>query len=158
MQKRKMVFIGLLAIFAIAIVGSASAFDLSSFLGDDSSDSESQEVSIRGINFTIPEGYNESENGSFENLTSTAGSLTYTMDGKTFENKKDAVAIIVADYGDYNVTEDILQQIAVEKKTYASQEGYVKVDGNFTVFSYSVDGDLVTISASDESVIEEILA
>lgn len=157
MQKRSILFIGFLAMLAIVVVGSASAFDLGSLLGDSSSDGP-QTVTIEGINFTIPEGYKEADNSSFENETASVGSLTYTMNGKTFENGSDAFAILIADYGDYNVTEDILQQIADEKATYAGQDGYVKVDNGFTVFSYIVDGDLVSISTSDDSVIEEILS
>ena len=159
MQKRSIYFIGVLALFAIVIVGSASAFDLNSLFGD-SSASEPQQISIEGINFTIPEGYTEEVNGSMDNEKLSAGSLTYTVNGKSFVNLKtqDAAAIIVADYGDYNVTDQVLQQVADEKKTIAGQEGYVKVDGGFTVFSYEVNGDLVTISASNENVIEEFLS
>ena len=157
MQKRSILFIGFLAMLAIVVVGSASAFDLGSLLGD-SSDDGPQTVTIEGINFTIPEGYKEADNSSFENETASVGSLTYTMNGKTYENGSDAFAILIADYGDYNVTEDILQQIADEKATYGGQDGYVKVDNGFTVFSYIVDGDLVSISTSDDSVIDEILS
>ena len=104
MQKRSIYFIGVLALFAIVIVGSASAFDLNSLFGD-SSASEPQQISIEGINFTIPEGYTEEVNGSMDNEKLSAGSLTYTVNGKSFVNLKtqDAAAIIVADYGDYNV-------------------------------------------------------
>lgn len=158
MQKRSILFIGFLAMLAIVVVGSASAFDLGSILGDSSSADEPQTVTIEGINFTIPEGYKEADNSSFENETASVGSLTYTMNGKTFENGSDAFAILIADYGDYNVTEDILTQIADDKATYGGQDGYVKVDNGFTVFSYIVDGDLVSISTSDDSVIDEILS
>ena len=159
MQKRSILFIGVLALFAIVIVGSASAFDLGSLLGD-SSGGESQQVTIEGINFTIPEGYTEQVNGSMDNEKLSAGTLTYTVNGKTFVSlkNKDALAILVADYGDYNVTDQILQQVADEKKTIAGQDGYVKVEGGFTIFSYEVNGDLVTISASNETVIEEVLS
>lgn len=161
MQKRSILFIGLLAIFAIVIVGSASAFDLGSLLGDDSSDSEPQQITIEGINFTVPEGYTVDLNNSFDNQKASVGSLTYTINGKTLVNKNsaDAVAIIIADYGDYNVTDDVLKQtVGNNKTTIAGQDGYVKVDNGFTVFSYEVNGDLVSISTSDESVIEEILS
>ena len=66
MKKRSIYFIGVLALFAIVIVGSASAFDLNSLFGD-SSASEPQQISIEGINFTIPEGYTEEVNGSMDN-------------------------------------------------------------------------------------------
>ena len=159
MQKRSILFIGVLALFAIVIVGSASAFDLSSIFGGGSDDG-AQQVTIEGINFTIPEGYSEQVNSSMDNEKLSTGTFTYTVNGKTFVNLKSkaALAILVADYGDYNVTEKILQQVADEKKTIAGQEGYVKVDGGFTIFSYEVNGDLVTISASNETVIEEVLS
>ena len=92
--------LGCLAILAIVIAGSASAFDLG-FLGDDSSP---EEVTIEGINFTIPAGYEEDPNYAYVNETSTVNGLTYTMNGKTYQNDEgDAIAILIADYGKYKV-------------------------------------------------------
>ena len=154
MQNRKILFIGLLAIFAIVIVGSVSAFDLGFLSGD----SGPEEITIEGINFTIPEGYKEDANNSFVNETASVGSLTYTMNGKTFENDDgDAIAILIADYGEYNVTDEVLQQVADKPKTINGHDGYVKKDGIFTIFSYEEDGDLVTITASDEDIIDQVV-
>ena len=154
MQNRKILFIGLLAIFAIVIAGSVSAFDLGFLSGD----SGPEEITIEGINFTIPEGYKEDANNSFVNETASVGSLTYTMNGKTFENDDgDAIAILIADYGEYNVTDEVLQQVEKKKKTINGHDGYVKKDGIFTIFSYEEDGDLVTITASDEDIIDQVV-
>ena len=154
MQNRKILFIGLLAIFAIVIAGSVSAF----VLGFLSGDSGPEEITIEGINFTIPEGYKEDANNSFVNETASVGSLTYTMNGKTFENDDgDAIAILIADYGEYNVTDEVLQQVADKPKTINGHDGYVKKDGIFTIFSYEEDGDLVTITASDEDIIDQVV-
>ena len=154
MQKRSILFIRLLAIFAIVIAGSVSAFDLGFLSGD----SGPEEITIEGINFTIPEGYKEDANNSFVNETASVGSLTYTMNGKTFENDDgDAIAILIADYGEYNVTDEVLQQVADEPKTINGHDGYVKKDGMFTIFSYEEDGDLVTITASDEDIIDQVV-
>lgn len=154
MQKRSILFIGLLAIFAIVIAGSVSAFDLGFLSGD----SGPEEITIEGINFTIPEGYKEDANNSFVNETASVGSLTYTMNGKTFENDDgDAIAILIADYGEYNVTDEVLQQVADKPKTINGHDGYVKKDGIFTIFSYEEDGDLVTITASDEDIIDQVV-
>ena len=159
MQKRKILFISMLAIFAILIVGSASAFDLGSLLGDSSSESTGEQGTIAGLNFTIPEGYKEDPSAVFKNVTQTVGSVSFTMDGQSFENKNgDSLAILVADYGDYNVTDDILNDGSSEKKTINGIDGYIKKDDGFTVFSYEENGDLVSISTSDENVIEEVLA
>ena len=154
MQNRKILFIGLLAIFAIVIAGSVSAFDLGFLSGD----SGPEEITIEGINFTIPEGYKEDANNSFVNETASVGSLTYTMNGKTFENDDgDAIAILIADYGEYNGTDEVLQQVADKPKTINGHDGYVKKDGIFTIFSYEEDGDLVTITASDEDIIDQVV-
>ena len=75
MQKRKILFIGLLAIFAIVIAGSASAFDLGFLTGD----SGPETVTIEGIDFNIPEGYKEDENYSYVNETASSGSVKYVM-------------------------------------------------------------------------------
>lgn len=157
MQKRKILFIGLLAIFAIVIIGSASAFDLG-FLSGGSDDSAPQEVTIEGIDFNIPEGFKEDVNNSIDDVKATAGTLTYTMNGKTFENDDgDVIVILIADYGEYNVTDDVLKQVSDEKKTIKDYNGYIKKDGKFYIYSYEVDGDLVTITTADESLIEQVL-
>ena len=128
MQKRKILFIGLLAIFAIVIAGSASAFDLGFLTGD----SGPETVTIEGIDFNIPEGYKEDENYSYVNETASSGSVKYVMNGKTFENDKgDAIAILIADYGKYNVTEDILKhpwltQNINSKGNLAFKEDYIE--------------------------------
>ncbi len=154
MQKRKILIIGLLAIFAIVIAGSVSAFDFG-FLGGDSGP---ETVNIEGINFTIPEGYKENTNYSYENETAKSGGVTYTMNGKTYENDDgDAIAILIANYGKYKVTDEILKQVADEKKTINDHKGFIKKDGVFTIFAYEENGDLVTITASDESVIDQVV-
>ena len=154
MQKRNILFIGLLAIFAIVIVGSVSAFDLGFLTGD----SGPEQVTIEGINFTIPDGYKEDLNNSYDNVTQSASGLSYTMNGKTYANDEgDAIAILIADYGDYNVTDEILEQVSDEPKTINGHAGYIKKDGMFTIFSYEAKGDLVTVTASDETVIDQVI-
>jgi hypothetical protein len=158
MQKRKILVIGLLAVFTILILGSASAFDLSSIFGDSSSNGPSQEITIEGINFNIPDGYAKNPKSFLDNVTTNTGTVSYTMNGQTFENDKgDAIAIIVTDYG-VNVTEEALKQAGDTKKTINGHEGYMKKDDGFTVFSYVEEGDLVTISLSDENLLEQIIA
>ena len=154
MKERKILFIGMLAIFAIVIAGSASAFDLN-FFGNDSSP---EEVTIEGLNFTIPDGYKEVKNGTLENEKVSMGSVTYVMNAKSYMNSDgDDFAILIADYGDYNVTDDVLKQIAPTEKTVNGHKGYVKTDDNYTIFVYEEEGDLVTISASDENIFDQIV-
>ena len=159
MQKRKFLFIGLIALFAILIVGSASAFDLSSLFGDSSSNGPTEQVTIEGINFTVPEEYTKNPKSFLNNVTTKVGSVSYTMNGQSFENEKgDALAIVVSDYDGVNVTEQAVKETGGTKKTISGHDGYFKKDGDFYVFSYIEKGDFVTVSASDEKLIEQIIA
>ncbi len=154
MQKNKIMILAILTIFTVVLAGSASAFDLGFLSGDD----EPTEVTIEGIKFNIPSGFQEDKVNSIENETAHSGTITYTMNGKTYENAKgEAIAIVIADYGDYNVTDEILSQVADDKKTVNGVDGYVTVDNNCTVFAYEENGDLVTVTTTDDSLLETIV-
>ena len=155
----KILVIGLLAVFTILIVGSASAFDLSSLFGDSSSNGSSQEITIEGNNFSIPDDYAKNPKSFLDNVTTNTGTVSYTMNGQTFENDKgEAIAIVVTDYNGMNVTEQALKAAGDTKKTINGHDGYIKKDGEFSVFSYIENGDLVTISLSDENLLGQIIA
>ena len=103
-----------------------------------------------------------------EKSSSTTG-VDYTMSAAGYEDdsKQNAIYVLVGDYGDYNVTNEIVEYVLddmdYEKKTINGHDGYL-VQQNTTdssalmeteqpvyMFVYEENGDLVFIGATDES-------
>lgn len=173
MKFNRIAIIAILAILTVVLAGSASAFDLG-FLGGGSS--EAQQITVGGIDFNIPAGFTENEDYKMDNekSNSTTG-VDYTMSAAGYEDdsKQNAIYVLVGDYGDYNVTNEIveyvLDDIDYEKKTINGHDGYL-VQQNTTdssalmeteqpvyMFVYEENGDLVFIGATDESYFGDVI-
>ena len=173
MKFNRIAIIAILAILTVVLAGSASAFDLG-FLGG--GDSEAQQITVGGIDFNIPAGFTENEDHKMDNekSNSTTG-VDYTMSAAGYEDdsKQNAIYVLVGDYGDYNVTNEIVEYVLddmdYEKKTINGHDGYL-VQQNTTessalmeteqpvyMFVYEENGDLVFIGATDESYFGDVI-
>ena len=173
MKFNRIAIIAILAILTVVLAGSASAFDLG-FLGG--GDSEAQQITVGGIDFNIPAGFTENEDYKMDNekSNSTTG-VDYTMSAAGYEDdsKQNAIYVLVGDYGDYNVTNEIVEYVLddmdYEKKTINGHDGYF-VQQNTTdssalmeteqpvyMFVYEENGDLVFIGATDESYFGDVI-
>ncbi|WP_405324279.1 hypothetical protein [Methanobrevibacter sp.] len=173
MKFNRIAIIAILAILTVVLAGSASAFDLG-FLGG--GDSEAQQITVGGIDFNIPAGFTENEDYKMDNekSNSTTG-VDYTMSAAGYEDdsKQNAIYVLVGDYGDYNVTNEIVEYVLddmdYEKKTINGHDGYL-VQQNTTdssalmeteqpvyMFVYEENGDLVFIGATDESYFGDVI-
>ena len=173
MKFNRIAIIAILAILTVVLAGSASAFDLG-FLGG--GDSEAQQITVGGIDFNIPAGFTENEDYKMDNekSNSTTG-VDYTMSAAGYEDdsKQNAIYVLVGDYGDYNVTDEIVEYVLddmdYEKKTINGHDGYL-VQQNTTdssalmeteqpvyMFVYEENGDLVFIGATDESYFGDVI-
>ena len=173
MKFNRIAIIAILAILTVVLAGSASAFDLG-FLGG--GDSEAQQITVGGIDFNIPAGFTENEDYKMDNekSNSTTG-VDYTMSAVGYEDdsKQNAIYVLVGDYGDYNVTNEIVEYVLddmdYEKKTINGHDGYL-VQQNTTdssalmeteqpvyMFVYEENGDLVFIGATDESYFGDVI-
>lgn len=184
MKFNKIAIIAILAIFTVILAGSASAFDLGFLTGDDSQDAGPTEVTVGGIDFTIPAGFTENEEYKMDNESGGSPGVDYFMSAAGFEDesKENAIYIMVADYGDYNVTNDILESVAGDdavKKTINGKEGYFVESTNdqaaqaneqaemmemeemtadtVYIFMYAENGDLVYIGATDEAYFNDVI-
>ena len=172
MKFNRIAILAILAILTVVLAGSASAFDLG-FLGG--SDSEPQQVTVGGIDFNIPAGFTENEDYRMENESASSGT-DYYMSAAGFEDdsKANAIYIMVADYGEYNVTDDVIAYVADtmdgEKKTINGHSGYIArqtsaesdssmldVDDDVYVFIYEQNGDLVFIGATDQAYFDDVV-
>ena len=173
MKFNRIAIIAILAILTVVLAGSASAFDLGFLTGGDS---EAQQITVGGIDFNIPAGFTENEDYKMDNekSNSTTG-VDYTMSAAGYEDdsKQNAIYVLVGDYGDYNVTNEIVEYVLddmdYEKKTINGHDGYL-VQQNTTdssslmateqpvyMFVYEENGDLVFIGATDESYFGDVI-
>ena len=83
--------------------------------------------------------------------------INYTTNGKLYENGDTYVAILVADYGDYKVTDDVAKSVGGDEQTINNVKGYLTTDGIYKVFHYAKDDKLVVISTTDENVIGDFI-
>ena len=152
-MNKKIIFGVSLVLIAIMAIGSASAFDLSSLLGGGGNET----VTIDGIDFNIPEGFTEDPDEATVNETNEQSGITYITNGKLYEKDGIYVALLVADYGEYKVTDEIAGVVGGEATTINNVSGYLTTEGVYKVFNYAKDDKLVVISANDEDVIADFI-
>lgn len=152
MNKKTILGLSLLLI-AIFAIGSVSAFDFGSILGGE----ENKTVTIDGVDFNIPEGFKEDPNHETVNQTNQQGTITYITNGKLYEKGNTIVTMLVADYGEYKVTDEIASSVGGDAKTINNVNGYMSQNDEFYVFDYAKDDKLVVISANDEDVISDFI-
>ena len=172
MKFNRIAIIAILAILTVVLAGSVSAFDLGFLSGGDS---EPQEVTVGGIDFSIPAGFNENEEYKMVNEKSNTSTIDYYMSSAGFEDDagEKAIYILVGDYDEYNVTDEIIEYVLddmdYERKTINGHNGYLveqttssssslmAVEEPIYMFVYEQNGDLVFIGATDESYFGDVI-
>lgn len=152
-MNRKIIFGFTLCLMAIFAIGSVYAADFGSLLGGD----ENETVTIDGIDFNIPAGFKEDPTEATVNQQNVKGSITYITNGKLYEKGDVYVALLVADYGQYKVTDDEAKSLGGQKKTFNNVTGYVSKEGDYYSFYYPINDKLAIISANDENIISEFI-
>lgn len=172
MKFNRIAIIAILAILTVVLAGSVSAFDLGFLSGGDS---EPQEITVGGIDFSIPAGFDENEEYKMVNEKSNTSGIDYYMSSAGFEDdsKQKAIYILVGDYDEYNVTDEIigyvLDDMDYEKKTINGHDGYLvqqstssssslmAVEEPIYMFVYEENGDLVFLGATDDSYFSDVI-
>ena len=152
-MNRKTIFGISLLLIAVFAIGSVSAIDFGSFLGGE----QNQTVTIDGIDFNIPDGYKEDPNHETVNQTNQKGIVTYITNGKLYEKGNTIVSLLVADYGDYKVTDEIAASVGGDTKTLNNVSGYSSQNGQLYVFDYAKNDKLVILSSNDENAIGDFI-
>ena len=152
MNKKIIAVLSLLIVVAGASAVSAFGFD--DILGGDSNN---ETVTIDEFEFNIPAGFVEDTNYSKENVSASVGVIDYTYDQKLFERGHVAVSILVADYGENKVTNDVVGAIGGNETTIAGIDGYLDYNNNIYSFNYAKNDKLVTITSSDKDVISDFI-
>lgn len=172
MKFNRIAIIAILAILTVVLAGSVSAFDLGFLSGGDS---EPQEITVGGIDFSIPAGFDENEEYKMVNEKSNTSGIDYYMSSAGFEDdsKQKAIYILVGDYDEYNVTDEIIEYVLddmdYEKKTINGHDGYLvqqstssssslmAVEEPIYMFVYEENGDLVFLGATDDSYFSDVI-
>ena len=152
-MNKKTIFGISLILIAIFAIGSVSALDFGSILGGE----ENETVTIDGIEFNIPDGFVEDTDHETVNETNQEGAVTYVTNGKLYEKGNAIVNILVADYGDFKVTDEIASSTGGDAKTIKDVNGYMSKNGQFYIFNYAKDDKLVVFSSTDEDVIADFI-
>ncbi len=151
-MNRKILFSLSLVILAIFAIGSVSALDLGFLTGG-----AEEIVTIDGIDFKIPDGFSEDKDEEIVNESSVQAGVTYLTNSKLFEKDDTVVVILVANYGEYNVTDDVIKEIGGNATSIGGVDGYLIKENFFYKFDYAKDGKLVVFSTNDEDVIGDFI-
>ena len=151
-MNRKILFTLSLVILAIFAIGSVSALDFGFLSGD-----SEQTVTIDGIDFKIPDGFTEDADEEVINESNVQSGITYLTNSKLFEKYDAIMVILVADYGEYKVTDDIAKEVGGDATTIEGVDGYLKEDGFFYVFDYAKNDKLVVLSTNDKDIIGDFI-
>lgn len=151
----KKIILALTLIVIAASVTAVSAFSLDDLAGGSS---EPEKITIDGIDFQVPDGFTEDHAYESVNETSSQGGIEYTFNQKLFENdKNESVSILVGDYGEYKVTDDVIQVIADEKKTISGIDGFTAEDSGIYIFAYAKNDKLVVLTSSEDDLFDQFL-
>ena len=142
MKFNRIAIIAILAILTVVLAGSASAFDLGFLSGGDS---EPQEITVGGIDFTIPAGFNENEEYKMVNEKSNTSGIDYYMSSAGFEDM-DYERKTINGHNGYLV-----------QQTTSSSSSLMAVEMPVYMFVYEENGDLVFIGATDESYFNDVI-
>ena len=149
--------LAILGILVLAVsVSAVSAFGLDDLVGGSS---EAQNVTIDGFEFPIPSGFEENVTLDVVDEKASVGGVDYTYCQKAFENDNgDIVSILVADYGEYEVNDEVVSVMGGEKTTINGIEGYISENEGIHIFAYPKEDKLVVITADNENDIDGFVA
>lgn len=140
MKNKKILVLALIVLLAVVAIGSVSA---------------AENTTIRGINFTIPDGFQETDNSIHDNV-STEGGLKSITDMVFYQNESDLVGIMVLEF-ETPVNESVINDSG-EKTNINGVDGYLKQDDDgYCSFVYIKDKCIVTIMGTNQDIIKEFV-
>ncbi|ADC46491.1 hypothetical protein mru_0640 [Methanobrevibacter ruminantium M1] len=156
MDSKKILVILGLTVLAIFLASSVSAGDLIS-TGGYNPDSL---IILEGADFNIPDGFERIEDKSIANQTRNSGVFSSILNREVYGNPKgEEIVISVVDFDNFDANLPILSMICkgCQKKELLGYPGFIGSDGNSTKFSYVFDNKVVSISAPNEDLINQVL-
>ncbi len=114
-------------------------------------------VEVDNIEFSLPDGFQEDPSEEKVNEPQSVGGIEYTICQKLFNKDTTYVSILVAQYGDYKVNDDIVKSIGGNRTTIKGVDGYLDYSNGIYMFNFAKDDKLVTITSSDKDVIQDFI-
>ena len=156
-MNRKILFTIMLVLMAIFAISSVSAFDLGFLgLGD-----ENETVTIDGIDFNIPAGFEENEDYSSENATDFEDDFTFTTNGKMYIKDDIGVYLLVGQLDDAGIIDAALNEIGGKKTKINGVDGYLlefeDEDAPLYSFCHEKDDKIVVVMSNDKDVIGDFI-
>ena len=143
-------------IFALLIVVTSicavSAFDLGDIFGSN----KNETVTIGGVDFNVPSGYQENDSNPFSIIAGLeAGGFEF--DGKVYVKDNNEVGIFVFNYSSSDSEyADILSNFTNET-TINDVGGFIEFDENGYVFVYTKDKCIVMVASNDKNAIGDFI-
>ena len=166
---KKIVVLGVILLAICVSVAAVSAADDDegwsfSFSSSESSNSDGGELSIendkltiQGIEFTIPEGFEENKSAEKVGIDGQDGFEGFKISGAEF-NKGDEFIIIKVVFGGVELDEDTYTPADdTVTKEVAGQNGWFSEYSDSVSFDYIKDGKLVEIFAPNEDVLADLI-
>lgn len=127
---------------------------------DDSSASSSnnEKITIEGIDFNLPKGFKEDDSsfGDFDK-DMKKGNVKFTVSGKMFKKGNDVIMLAVTTYDGYDADDEVAEYVGGKAMTINGVDGYEYDTDEGDGFVYAKNGKLVSVIASDEDLIDEII-
>ena len=146
--------------FLIVVAGmsAAAAFDVSD-LSSVIFNSPADNITVSGIDFSIPEGFNEVENESLDNVPDDNPYVDYNISSKTFLNGTGEVIMVAVSSSDIAANDTFAKDASMggNKTKINGVDGYEFNDPDFNSFTFAKDGKLVIISASDKELLNDVV-
>lgn len=176
-MNKKLFALLIATILAIVSIGGVYAMDLGSLLGNDVQNNfaNGNEVTIDGIRFNVPDGFEEIINNNTKQYNETVDDIPYYSKIKNYRNGNDTINIAVSKNPTHRATDDTARGVGGSSETINGIDGYLEyhpekvtkfTSGNtiytftffpYYTFSYAKDGKLIVVSASEKEYLSEIL-
>ena len=155
LNKKVLVLLSLFLV--VASVASVSAFNVSDlFL----SGSATNNATVEGINFNLPDGFSEVDSSSAKNEILNNSYLDLNMSTQVFMNDKgDNIEISVSDSSLIKADDSIAETVSMggNQTQINGVNGYNFDVAGYSGFTYAKDGKLVVVSASDKELLKDVI-
>lgn len=176
-MNKKIFALLIVAILAIVSIGGVYALDIGGILSGDSQTglSSGNEVTVDGIKFNVPDGFEEYVTNSSTQYNKTVNGIAYFSTIKNYVNDNDTLSLTVSKNPSHKATDDTAREYGGEKETINGIDGYLEYhpqkvtkfrSGNYIytltyypyyTFAYAQDDKLVVVSSSEKEYFSDVL-
>lgn len=149
----KKIFAILTFLIVAVSITAVYAFELGDFFGS----GEDKNVTVGGIDFNIPAGFDEESPQETHKIVDAFNKSGYKVDAKAYKKDSTEIGLFVVDYSDYEVDGDeMLAKLDGNETTINGENGIINFDESY-LFSYTNNTNLIIISSSDENIIGDFI-